>query len=167
MQVNKVQNTNFKAVKYTSNSAIYVSRFLTTNDKNLLKKGEQRLRNTRYWDLEVTGAGLRVASKHTKDAFLDEFYANYPKSPNLKITSLYDGHAEPCKTGEKCEFDLNYNSTGYAMLAYENFNRLPLVERAITIVEKLEEQFQNKVVSPDSSIARRENIILRILGRIL
>ena len=163
MKINEIQKTNFKAVRYTPNSKIYTSRFLTDLDKKLLQEGEQKLQNTRFWDLEVTGAGLRIAAKHTKDAFIDEFSAQYPKSPKLTIDSLYDGHADSCKTGEKCEFDLEYKTTGYAMLAYEDFITLPLVKKAITIMEKLEEQACKNSINIDSSIARRKSIFYRFL----
>ena len=86
MKINNIKNTNFKAVIYTSNSKIYTSTYLTLKDKEMLKTASEKLKDSKFWDLEVTGAGLRIASRFNKDAFLDKF--NLWRIDKKKNTSI-------------------------------------------------------------------------------
>lgn len=155
MKINNIQSQNFGALVYTPNSKLYVSKYLMQRDIGVLDSAKEKLKNTKFWDLEVTGAGLRIAAKHTKDAFLDNFYMQYPKNSDLMVESVYDGHSDKCQTGHTCQFGLHYSSRGYAMLAYEEFTKKPLVEKAIEITEILEKQAKNGTdpIDADSSIA--------------
>ena len=151
MKINNINNTNFKAVIYTSNSKIYTSTYLTLKDKEMLKTASEKLKDSKFWDLEVTGAGLRIASRFNKDAFLDKFnlWRIDKKKNTLIINSTYDGHADDCAKGIDHRFPLYYDTFEEADNAYVKYVNLSSVDRAVYITEKLEENTRDNKFSLD------------------
>ncbi len=168
MKINNVNNTTttFKALVYSPNSKIYTSTYLTTRDKEMLKQATERLKNTRFWDLEVTGAGLRIASKFNKDAFLDEFNIWKPESYLMTVNTIYDGHAEGCQKGKSCSFNLNYGGWGRALDSYEKFINSSAIDRAVYLTEQLEDRTINNKFSldPDGTITNPKNFFQKLFN---
>lgn len=163
MKINNINNTNFKAVIYTSNSKIYTSTYLTLKDKEMLKVASEKLKDTQFWDLEVTGAGLRIASRFNKDAFLDKFnlWGANKKKNTLTINSIYDGHADDCAKGVDHRFPLYYKTFEEACAAHKKYVNLSSVDRAIYITEKLEENTRDNKFSldPEGTITEPKSLM--------
>ena len=164
--IDKATTTTFKALVYSPNSKIYTSTYLTSRDKEVLKRAAESLKNTRFWDLEVTGAGLRIASKFNKDAFLDEFNIWKPESYQMTVNTIYDGHAEGCQKGKSCSFDLNYGGWGRAHSFYEKFIESTAVERAVFLTGQLEDRTINGKFSmnPDGTITNPKNFFQKLFN---
>ena len=166
MRINNIQNVNFNAVRFAPNSELYTSTYLTPRDKEMLKRAGELLKNTRFWDMEITAVGLRIVSKFNKDAFLEEFKISKPQNYLLRVDTVYDGHAEGCQRGQNCSFDINYGGWGTALKSHETFTNLPHVDRVAFLTEQLE----NKTVEgkfskdPDGTITNKRNFLEKLFN---
>ena len=142
MKINSANSTNFQAITYRPGCQKYVAEYLTSRDKGVLRRAERAMSRCRKWDLEITSKGLRIASKKTADAILVEEsrLCNVPHDRNLSMKAIYDGHSETCETGQYCKFDIKLPSYEAAMAQYARYSTMPLVEKAIDLVEKFEKQ---------------------------
>ena len=169
MKVNNVTNTNFKELKYSSNANLYTSTYLLKKDKENLVKAAKKLKNTRFWDLEVSGQGLRVVSRFNKDAFLEDFSCYRPNANSLEIEAIYDGYAPNCSRGKKCSFDLFIGSIEKTKKAFDEFRNSTSVNRAVFITEHLEKLSAEGMFSMNSegSITKPKNFLEKILDIVM
>ncbi len=142
MKVNNINNTNFKALVIKPGSQKYFSDFLTSRDKAVLEQAKPMLEKLKKWDLEVTAAGLRIASKQTADAILMEesYLLGKPLNSEVAIKAIYDGYSDTLKRGKYCKFYLQNPDYITANKIYDKYSQLPLVEKSIELVRKFEDQ---------------------------
>lgn len=155
MKINSTSSVNFQAITYRPGCQKYVAECLTSRDKGVLKQAERAMSRCRKWDLEITSKGLRIASKQTADAILVEEsrLRNVPHDRDLPMEAIYDGHSETCETGQYCNFDIKLSSYEAAMAQYARYSTMPLVEKAVDLVEKFEKQ--NVTFTYDKPLVRK------------
>ena len=163
MKVNNINNTNFKALVIKPGSQKYFSDFLTSRDKAVLEQAKPVLKKFKNWDLEITAAGLRIASKRTADAILMEesYLLGTPVNSEIALKAIYDGYSDTLKRGKYCKFYLQNPDYVTANKYYERYSRLPLVEKSIELVTRFEKQeMQFFQLDVKSYVVRLINAIL-------